>query len=510
MMIASPRFKDKTVFILGLGKSGCSTARALYQAGANVLVWDDQEKTRKARAAEGIPLANLDALKWKEVDYFVLSPGIPHRYPAPHPLAAQAQEAGLSPINDLELLYQSQPQACYMGITGTNGKSTTTSLIAHILKEVGKPVEVGGNLGIPVMDLKPLPPEGTYVLEVSSYQLETAPSLHFNISILLNITPDHLDRHGGFEGYVQSKRLLFQNATVQDTLVISVDDEPCRKIYEELKASSQVQLIPISVERVLSEGIYVKDGLLYETQIGKLDKHTHSTCHPREGGDPKQSSGSDQYVMDSRFRGNDNIINDVEKDSIFDLNSLEHLRGKHNWQNVAAAYGALRVRGLEPQQVMPGITSFPGLAHRQEIIALHKNVLFVNDSKATNAEAVEKVFNSYPEASIYWLLGGRSKEGGIASLTPYFSKIQHGFIFGEATDLFAETLKGHVPYTLCASLEEAVYKAAALAFKEKKDSPMVLLSPACASFDQFKDFEARGHAFCQAVQDVIGGKKCSR
>lgn len=463
-MIASPLFKDQTVFILGLGKSGRSAAQNLRNTGAYVLAWDDQEETRRAAHEQGIPLANLDSLKWKDVNHFVLSPGIPHHYPAPHPLVAKAQGVGLSPINDLEILYRSQPHARYMGITGTNGKSTTTSLIAHVLKENRKRVAVGGNLGIPAMDLEPLSQDGIYVLEISSYQLETAPTLHFDISILLNITPDHLERHGGLEGYINTKKLIFKNATAQDTLVISTDDAPCLKIYEELKTSGNIRLVPISVSRTLSDGIYVIDGMLYEN------------AHP-----------------------------------ILNLAPLERLKGKHNWQNIAATYGALRAMGLEAKDIIPALASFPGLAHRQQVVAHHKNVLFVNDSKATNAEAVEKVFDSYKGSSIYWLLGGRPKEGGITMLKPHFSKIKHAFVFGEAIPLFASTLEGHTDYTICQSLEEAVKKASSLAFQNQEPNAIVLLAPACASFDQFKDFEARGNAFCHAVQEAIEcrGDPCS-
>lgn len=459
-----PLFKDQTVFILGLGKSGQSAAQNLQNAGAHVLAWDDQEEARKAARRQGIPLANLDSLNWKDVNHFIVSPGIPHRYPAPHPLIIEAQNVGLYPINDLEVFQQSHPHSRYMGITGTNGKSTTTSLIAHILKESGIPVEVGGNLGIPAMDLQPLPQDGIYVLEVSSYQLETAPTLHFNVSILLNITPDHLERHGGLEGYINTKKLIFKNATDQDTLVISIDDAPCLKIYEDLKTTGKIRLIPISVGQALSDGIYVIDGVLYDT------------AHP--------------------------IIN---------LHPFEQLRGKHNWQNITAAYGALRAMGLEAKDITAGLASFPGLAHRQQVVAHHKNVLFVNDSKATNAEAVEKVFESYEGSSIYWLLGGRPKDGGITMLKPHFSKIKHAFVFGEATSLFSSTLRGYMAYTICHSLEEAVKKASSLAFQNQEPDAVILLAPACASLDQFKDFEARGNVFCAAVKEVINsrGKPCS-
>lgn len=464
MMIASPLFKDKTVFILGLGKSGRSAAQNLRNSGAHVLAWDDQEEVRRFAHDQGIPLANLDSFKWQDVDHFILSPGIPHRYPIPHPLIVQAQSAGLSPINDLEILYQSQSHARYMGITGTNGKSTTTSLIAHILKESRTPVEVGGNLGIPAMDLNPLPQDGIYVLEVSSYQLETAPTLHFNVSILLNITPDHLDRHGGMNGYIEAKKLIYKNATPQDTLVISVDDASCLKIYEDLKASGKIRLVPISIGKALIDGIYVMEGMLYENAF-----------------------------------------------PILNLQQFERLKGKHNWQNIMAAYSALRAMGLEADRIIPGIASFPGLAHRQQVVARYQNVLFINDSKATNAEAVEKVFDSYEGSSIYWLLGGRPKEGGISLLTPHFSKIKHAFVFGEATSLFSSTLRGHMAYTICQSLEEAVKKASSLAFQNQETNAIVLLAPACASFDQFKDFEARGEVFCEMVKEVIEcrGGSCS-
>jgi UDP-N-acetylmuramoylalanine--D-glutamate ligase len=455
-MIVPRSFKGQKVVVLGLGRSGKSVAQSLLKAGADVVVWDDQEPAREGARSQGIPIMNPSSVEWREVNHLVLSPGIPHRYPAPHPLAQEAQRAGLRPISDLEVLYQSQPQACYIGITGTNGKSTTTALMGHILKDCGANVEIGGNIGIPVMELAPLKEDGTYVLEVSSYQLEIAPSLHFNIGVLLNITPDHLERHGGMEGYIAAKKLIYRHGTSQDTLVISVDDPYCLSIYESLKASGEVGLLPFSVNRELPHGIYVKDGVLYE-------KH-----HP-----------------------------------VVDLKKFDRLKGMHNWQNATAAYGALRSRGLKPEAIAKGMASFPGLAHRQQIVAQHKNVLFVNDSKGTNGDAVEKALLSYANAPIYWLLGGRAKEDGITKLKPYFSGIKHAFLFGEAASTFAVTLENKVPYTLCETLEEAVKKASKQAFRDQKPNAVVLLSPACASFDQFKDFEARGDAFCQYVQDAV-------
>ncbi len=455
-MITPHLFNHKKVAVLGLGRSGKSTAQALVRAGAHVLAWDDQEDARITARQEGLPLSDLNTVDWAEVDHLILSPGIPHLYPAPHPLVARAYLAGVRPLSDIEVLCLSQPKARTIGITGTNGKSTTTTLIGHILKEAGVRVEVGGNVGIPVMDLAPLQEDGFYVLELSSYQLETTPSFHAEVSILLNITPDHLERHGGMKGYIAAKELIYKNATPDDMVIISVDDPHCLSLYEALKVSQKVTLLPISTHKVMAEGLYVKDGTLYE-----------------------------------------------KSKPIADLRQFDRLRGQHNWQNIMAAYGALRSIGLEPEVILKGIASFPGLAHRQHVVGRHKNVVFVNDSKATNAEAVAKALACYQGSSLYCLLGGRAKEGGITSLKPYFSSLTHAFLFGEAASTFALTLTGSVPYTLCDTLEEAVKAATTLAFHDTHQDVVVLLSPACASFDQFKDFEDRGNAFCRVVEGVL-------
>lgn len=454
-MIVPTHYKDKKIAILGLGKSGRSVAQSLLKAGAHVFAWDDQVVSREFAQNQGIPLYDLTHIDWENMDHLVLSPGIPHHYPTPHPAVARAQIAGLRPLSDLEVLYKNQTEAQYIGITGTNGKSTTTTLIGHILKESGVKTEVGGNLGIPVMELNPLGKDGIYVIEASSYQLDISPSLHFNVGVLLNITPDHLDRHGGMEGYIASKKLIYRNATPQDTLVISVDDIPCLKIYEDLKAVEKINLLPISTHKILSEGVSVEEGILYEN------------AHP-----------------------------------VLSLKDLQRLKGQHNWQNVAAAYGALRSMGISAEKIAQGILSFPGLAHRQQVIAYYKNVMFVNDSKATNAEATAKALDCYQGSPLYCLLGGQAKTGGIKSLKSYFSCIKHAILYGEAAVGFARTLKGRVPYTICNTLEEATQEAARLAFNCHRPGAVVLLSPACASFDQFRDFEERGEAFCQYVYDL--------
>jgi len=462
-MIEPVLFKDKTVAVLGLGRSGRSVAKACLKAGAHVLAWDDQESARAAASQEDIPLMDFQGVDWKAVQALILSPGIPHRYPAPHPFVARAQLAGVQPISDVEVLCQSQPHATYVGITGTNGKSTTTTLIGHVLHENQVTYDIGGNLGIPVMELKPLDKDEIYVLELSSYQLETTPSLHVRIGVLLNITPDHLERHGGMEGYVAAKKLIAQNTTPADLFVISVDDPHCLTLYESFRTAGTVALCPISICKILKEGISVKEGMLYEN------------AQP-----------------------------------IANLKTFDRLRGSHNWQNVAAAYGVLQRLGLSAEAIMQSIASFPGLAHRQQVVASHRNVTFVNDSKATNAEAVGKALACYQASPLYVLLGGRAKEGGIQGLHPYFSALQHAFLYGEAADAFALTLEGKVPYTKCETLQEAVEAAAKLAFQENKPEAVVLLSPACASFDQFQDFEVRGEAFCRAVEGIVGGERaCS-
>ncbi|MBL8676944.1 MAG: UDP-N-acetylmuramoyl-L-alanine--D-glutamate ligase [Alphaproteobacteria bacterium] len=403
-------------------------------------------------------MQDIATIEWESIDHFLLSPGIPHQYPAPHPAVTQARIANLQPISDLEVLWQSHSCARYVGITGTNGKSTTTTLIGHTLKQSGISVEVGGNLGIPVMEFCPIDEEGIYVLEVSSYQLEISPNLHFDVSVLLNITPDHLERHGGMEGYVEAKKLIYKNGTPRDTLVISLDDLPCLTIYEALKTSGSINLLPISTCKTLSQGVYVKEGILYE-----------------------------------------------DSQRMLNLNTLSFLQGQHNWQNIAAAYGALRSIGLDQERVLEGIMSFRGLAHRQQIVAEKGNVTFINDSKGTNGEAVAKALACFRHRPIYWLLGGRPKEGGIEVLKPYFPFIQHAYLFGEAASSFSLCLGKEVSHTLCKNLKEATELATSLAFKEKKSQAVVLFSPACASFDQFRDFEARGEFFCQYVDELVSG-----
>ena len=459
-MIELPFFYGLPVAVMGLGKSGLAAARALQASGAEVWAWDDSEDRRaEAREAE-IPLVDLNACNWTEVPSLILSPGIPDRFPEPHPVAAAARAAGAEIIGDIELLGRARPDASYIGITGTNGKSTTTALIGHILKLSGRDCEVGGNLGPSVMDFEMLDTSGSYVLEMSSYQLERTFSITFDVAVLLNISPDHLDRHGGIEGYVAAKRNIFRRQTAPRTAVIGVDDETCRRIHEELAAAGDQVIVPISGEGPVAGGVYVEDGVLFDDSEGR-------------------------------------------KVPALPLFEVATLPGLHNAQNAAAAYAACKAAGVDPAVIAACIRSFPGLAHRQEIVARIDGVTYVNDSKATNAEATARALACYD--GIHWILGGRAKEGGLAGLERYYPKVTRAYLIGEAAADFATALDGRVETELCGDLETAVaaaHKAAGAA-----GEGVVLLSPACASFDQFANFEARGDSFRALVEALPGERQ---
>ena len=444
------------VAVLGLGKSGLATARALMASGAEVLAWDDNEDSRaKAREAE-IPLTDLTGVNWVEIPTLVLSPGIPHLHPKPHPVAAAAREAGTEIVCDVELLGRAMREARYLGVTGTNGKSTTTALIGHILTLGGAEVQVGGNLGTPALDLDALYQGGTYVLELSSYQLERIFSITFDTAVLLNISPDHLERHGGMAGYIAAKRQIFHRQTSPRAAIVGLDDAESRKIFEELKAAGDQIVIPISsAGEAVEGGIYVIDGVLFDDSDG-------------------------QGI------------------AAIDLKEIASLPGRHNWQNAAAAYAACKAHGVSPAVITACLRSFPGLPHRQELVAEIDGLRYVNDSKATNADAAARALACYDD--IYWILGGRAKEGGLAGLEPFYPKVRHAFLIGEASEAFAAALAGKVSTHSCGGLDSAVAKASALAAAERRPAPVVLLSPACASFDQFPNFEARGEAFKAAVK----------
>ena len=463
-MIDLSFFGGLPVAVLGLGKSGLSAARALGDGGAEVWAWDDSEDQRAAARAQDIPLVDLYTCNWRELTSLILSPGIAHTYPEPHPVAALAKEHGCEIIGDIELLARAQREAGYLGVTGTNGKSTTTALIGHILELSGRRVAIGGNLGPPALGLEPLGTEATYVLEMSSYQLDITLSITFDVAVLLNLSPDHLERHGGFEGYVAAKRMIFHRQTKPRSAVIGVDDEACRKIFADLTAAGDQLVTPISGEAPAPGGVYVQGGVLRDDTDGQATP-------------------------------------------ALDLKEVTSLPGTHNWQNAAAAYAACKAIGVAPPVIAACLRSFPGLAHRQETIEIIDGVAWVNDSKATNANAAAKALACYD--NVYWIAGGQAKEGGLAGLEPFYPRIAHALLIGEAESAFVEALQGKVPATRCGDLAGAVETAHALARREGREGAVVLLSPACASFDQFDDFEARGETF-RALVEALPGERSER
>ena len=420
---------------------------------------DNQDSVKQLARHSQLVTRNYTSWPWNEIKALVLSPGIPLTHPKPHAVVELANKHQRPVIGDIELLYRACPKARYIGITGTNGKSTTTTLVGHILKTARVTTEIGGNLGTPALSLKSLGANGTYVLELSSYQLDLVKTTCFNIAVLLNITPDHLDRHGDMKGYIAAKKHIFDRQEKGDIAVIAVDDDYTKNIAasRELKTTGR-EIIEISARQELKPGVYIKNGVL------------HDTCNP-------------QFI-------------------IRNVSQITTLTGRHNWQNAATAWAVARACGIAPEIIYKAMQSFPGLRHRLQLVATIKGVRFINDSKATNADATSNALAPYE--NIYWIAGGKPKAGGIESLASYFPKIAHAFLIGEAEKAFAKTLKGKVPNTRCKTLDVAVQKAAAMAFAERKPNAVVLLSPACASFDQFKDFEERGNVFCELVKGLHG------
>jgi UDP-N-acetylmuramoylalanine--D-glutamate ligase len=471
-------FAGLPVAVFGLGKSGIAAAEALKRGGAEVWAWDDSEDARARARARGVPLVDLYLCNWRELTTLVLSPGVPLHHPAPHRVVALARAAGCEVIGDIELLARTERAVAYVGVTGTNGKSTTTALIGHIFRVSGRRAEVGGNIGRPALELEPLGPDGAYVLEMSSYQLELTFSITFDVAVLLNITPDHLDRHGDMKGYVAAKRLIFHRQTRPRAAIVGVDDRECEKIFRELKAADEQEVIPISSTRRVEGGVFAEGGTLYDNAF--------------VGRDPRPDRGATKNAHGD---------SPAQPVAVADLAACRTLPGSHNAQNAAAAYAACVAAGIEPSVVVACLRSFPGLAHRQETIAIIDGIAYVNDSKATNADAAAKALACYPR--VYWVAGGRAKEGGLAACAPYFDRVRRAFLIGEAADGFAEYLEGRVPATRSGDLATALAQARDAAIADKKGG-VVLLSPACASFDQFANFEARGEAFCKLVEALPG------
>ena len=457
-MIVARGFDDRDVGVFGLARTGASAVRSLIAGGARAHAWDDKEEARLSASASGARLAPFEEWPWERIKTLVLSPGIPLTHPEPHAVVRAARKAGAEVIGDMELFARAlhDENAPLIAVTGTNGKSTTTALIGHILSACGYAAEVGGNIGKPALDLAPPGARTVYVLEVSSYQIELSPSLAPDVAVLTNISPDHLDRHGSLENYAAVKARLLEQTGPSGQICIGVDDPQSVAIRSRFASNGGPETVPVSVGKVLGRGIFVLDGVLYDSQASHAAK-------------------------------------------VLDLSAAARLPGAHNWQNAALAYAATRELVKDTRAIAEAIVSFPGLAHRMEDVGRIGKVRFVNDSKATNAEATERALVCFDD--IFWIAGGREKAGGIDSLRPHFSRIRKAYLIGEAAPHFAETL-GDVPHDMSGSLDAAVLSAYRDARASKASAPVVLLSPACASFDQFQDYEARGDAFRALVADV--------
>ncbi len=455
----------RSLALFGLGGSGLVTADALKAGGARVICWDDAEPARAKALDGGHEVADLRGLDWSGLQSLVLSPGVPLTHPEPHWSAKLAQAAGVEIIGDIELFCRERtaiaPDAKLVAITGTNGKSTTTALTAHIFRSAGWDVQMGGNIGTAVLALDPPATGRLHVLEVSSYQIDLAPSLSPTVGMLLNLSPDHIDRHGTFEAYAAVKERLIERS---DWSLVGVDDSASADIFERA-VEREMRLharhlgpsgrhLPVSVRQDLPTGVSLSDG---------------------------------QMVLMRPYDGPERILGGI--------GGISTLRGSHNAQNAcfaAACADLLGLRGRDAHVIQNGMDTFPGLPHRMEDVGRIGNTLFVNDSKATNADSAEKALLSFDR--VHWILGGVPKAGGIEALVPLFDRVERAYLIGEAAEAFSATLRGRVPSQRCDSLEKAVAAAAADAW-QGFGNQTVLFSPACASFDQFRNFEARGDAF---------------
>jgi UDP-N-acetylmuramoylalanine--D-glutamate ligase len=399
---------------------------------------------------------------WANIDALILSPGVPLHHPHPHPLVIRANNAGCEVIGDIEVLGRVASDANFIGITGTNGKSTTTALIGHILQMSGFNVEVGGNLGRPALDMEVLDNEGYYVLEMSSYQIDLTASLAFDIAILLNITPDHLERHGGMDGYVAAKKAIFKNQSDIHTAIVGIDSEPSREICDALQKSRNQRVIPISGCLPVSGGVYALDGVLID--------NTQS-----------------------------------QREQVMNLRDVKTLGGEHNWQNAAAAYATIRAIGLDVDTAVSCLSHYPGLVHRQEICETVEGVVFINDSKATNPDAAARALASFQ--NIYRIAGGQTKEGGFDPILPYLGNVRHAYLVGDGADEIHDIIGDQVSTTKSGTIDEAVAQAWQKAIDDGADNPVVMLSPACASFDQFINFEERGYHFKNCVSELRNAQR---
>ncbi len=465
-MISVRGYQGRKVAVLGLGRSGLAAARSLRAGAAEPLCWDDSAEAREAAEGQGALIHDLTRIDWAGIAALIVSPGIPHLYPRPHPAIAAAMEAGVPLDNDIGLFFRSFATPAWdefvttprvIAVTGSNGKSTTSALIHHVLVENGRASQLAGNIGRGVLDLDPAGDGGIVVLELSSYQTELARALTPDIAVFTNLTPDHLDRHGGLGGYFAAKRRLFSEGG-PDRAIIGVDEPEGQYLSNQLsEAAEDDRVIRISVDRKLSGPgwmVFARKGFLAEYRKGR-------------------QVGS------------------------IDLREIAGLPGSHNHQNACAAYASGRALGLSPKAIEQAFRSFEGLPHRSQLVGERGGVRFVNDSKATNADSAEQALRAFPR--IRWIAGGLGKEGGIEGLRDALGSVVKAYLIGHSARDFALQL-GDTPYEICETMARAVTSAS----QEAEPGDVVLLAPAAASFDQYPNFEKRGEDFMAEVGKLAG------
>jgi len=482
-MIPVPGFEGRRIAVFGLGRSGLTAARALKAGGALPVLWDDSVSSRMQAEAEGFAVEDLTVADWSGFAALVLSPGAPLTHPKPHWTVEKAKAAGVEVIGDIELFARAltalpegeRPRV--VAITGTNGKSTTTALIGWVLKQAGLTVHVGGNIGIGVLALPAPTKDAVYVIEVSSYQLDLTTRFAPDVAILTNISPDHLDRHGGMEGYVAAKARIFRAYGAGRFALVGTDERAGRDIHRELIGAGGT-LTEITTN-VITAGGGRRGGVAPDKVCDR---------YPGRRG---------EAFVEGRLMTLEATDGELTGDgvAIADLRPARSLPGRHNAQNAAFAYAAARALGVSHDAAVEGLLSFPGLAHRMETVGQLGKVRFVNDSKATNADAARQALASYERS--FWIAGGRAKAGGIDDLEDLFPRVVEAFLIGEAAGPFAARL-GETPHRISGDMASAVQQAYEAAAATGRDE-VVLLSPAAASFDQYPDFEARGEAFRAAV-----------
>ncbi|AQX21054.1 UDP-N-acetylmuramoylalanine--D-glutamate ligase [Bartonella sp. CDC_skunk] len=463
-MISVECYKGQKVAVFGLGKSGIATAKVLIACGTEVVAWDDNCSSVEAACEENIPTKNLYYEDWTEFVALILAPGVPLTYPRPHWVVEKARQENIEIIGDIELFVRARnlflqqngfddQDVPFIAITGTNGKSTTTALLAHLLEKMGYDVQMGGNIGTAILTLKPFVKKRIYVIECSSFQIELAPSLQPTVGLLLNLTPDHIDRHGSFERYVQVKERVVSRAS---RALISIDSLVCCALYQKL-FDEGYPIDPVSKEHVVKNGFYVEGTKLFAIYHG-------------------------QHHM------------------LADLANIASLRGSHNAENALMALATLQILKITTLDIEEHLASYLGLAHRMQQVCKIGSILFINDSKATNAEASVPALTTFN--NIFWIVGGQAKEGGIDALKGFFYKIRKAYLIGSAAENFARIIGSAFPFSMSLTLENAVREAASDAARDMEKEAVVLFSPACASYDQFKNYEVRGETFVSLVMQL--------